>query len=212
MCAHQLSILPACFASLILFCSVLQSKAEEEVVFNDQFEGELAEGWHWIREHGAHWCVRDEALEIRVVPGLAETVKNALLRAAPDRSAGTFAIEVDVTSLSEPAQQYEQAGLTFYQDGKPVFKFVKELVDGQVMMIPGRKSITSQTVQLRLIVTANSYAAQYRADGKGNFQTAATGKLPPPGNDLISIQCYNGPPDKEHWIRFDNFRIVKLED
>ena len=213
MCIHQISFVSTCFVTaLALFCVGPQRATDEKVVFDDQFDGQLAEGWKWIRENSAHWCVRDGALEIRVVPGLAGTVKNALVRPGPDRNTGTFAIEVDVTNIAEPTQQYEQAGITLYQDNKPVFKFVKELVDGQVMMIPGRKPITHQTVQLRLIVSADSYTAQYRADKDTAFQTAATGNLPPPGNDRISIQCYNGPPHEEHWIRFDNFRIVRLEE
>ena len=72
--------------------------------------------------------------------------------------------------------------------------------------------MASRTVQLRLIVSADGYVAQYRPDGKGAFQTAATGKLPGPGDDQVSIQCYNGPPKAEHWIRFDDFRIVELAD
>ena len=35
--------------------------------------------------------------------------------------------------------------------------------------------------------------------------------FPAPGKDEISIQCYNGPADAEHWIRFDDFRITPLE-
>lgn len=212
MYPNQLSMLPAYLACVFFICSALRSTAEEEVVFSDQFAGELAEGWDWLREHAAYWCIRDEALEIRVVPGLAGTVKNALVRNAPDRTTGTFRIEVEVTNLSEPTQQYEQAGLTLYQNGKPVFKFVKELVDGKIMMIPGRKIVTGKSVQLRLIVTADSYTAQFKTDEQDEFQTASTGKIPPPDDDQISIQCYNGPPDQEHWIRFDNFRIVKLKD
>ena len=42
------------------------------------------------------------------------------------------------------------------------------------------------------------------------FQTAATGELPPPNNDQVSIQCYHGPPDEEHWIRFEQFSIKQL--
>ena len=196
--------------SLAAILAAAPCSGQENVVFEDCFDNELAGGWSWLREQGAHWCVRDGALEIRVMPGLADTVQNALLRAAPDREDGTFAIEVTVTNTVAPIQQYEQAGLTWYHDGKPVFKFVKELVDGQLMIIPGRKPMPSETVQLRLVVTAGSYTAQYRADAEGTFQTAATGKLPPPGKDQISIQCYHGPPADEHWIRFDNFRVVKL--
>ncbi len=71
---------------------------------------------------------------------------------------------------------------------------------------------TSKTVQLRLIVTADKWTAQFRPDGKGEFQTAGTGRLPAPNNDQVSIQCYNGPPDAEHWIRFDDFRIIELSE
>ena len=115
-----------------------------------------------------------------------------------------------MTNDTVPTQQYEQAGITWYRDGRPVFKLVKELVNGQLMIIPGAKKMEAQTVQLRLVVTANSFIAQYRPNGKGEFQTAATGKLPPPLNDEVSIQCYHGPPDEDHWIRFDDFRVLKV--
>jgi hypothetical protein len=72
--------------------------------------------------------------------------------------------------------------------------------------------MTSKSVQLRLIVDENSFVAQYRPDARGEFQTAAKGKLPPQRNDQVSIQCYNGPPNAEHWIRFDDFRISKLPE
>jgi hypothetical protein len=196
------------FGSLIFWLAALA--ADSPVVFEDRFTGKLAEGWTWLRENQDAWRLRDNALEIRVQPGLAETVKNALLRKAPDRSQGKYAVEVTVTNIRKPTQQYEQAGITWYHDGKPVFKLVKELVDGQLMIIPGRKPMTNDTVQLRLIVTEDSFTAQYRPDAQGEFQTAATGKLPPPGDDQVSIQCYHGPPDIEHWIRFDDCRILKL--
>jgi hypothetical protein len=151
-------------------------------------------------------------LEIRVRPGDANTVRNALVRLAPDRRQGRFAIEVTVTNQQPPKQQYEQAGITWYTSGKPVFKLVKELVDGQLMIIPGRKPMTNDSVQLRLVVTADSWTAQFRPGGQGEFQTAETGKLPPPGDDRVSLQCYHGPTEAEHWIRFDDFRIQKLAD
>ena len=135
-----------------------------------------------------------------------------MVRRAPDRSSGKFAIDVTVTNTTKPIQQYEQAGITWYNDGKPVFKLVKELVDGKLMIIPGRKPMTSKTVQLRLIVTSDSFIAQFRPNAQGDFRTAATGKLPAPRNDQVSIQCYNGPANAEHWIRFDDFRISQLPD
>lgn len=186
------------------------ARSAVEALFQDGFNETLGDGWRWIRENKKMWRIKDGSLQIRAEPGHAGTVKNALVRTAPDRSNAPYAIEVTVTNKSVPTKQYEQAGITWYRDGKPIFKLVKELVDGQLMIIPGRKKMEAETVQLRLVVTADSFTAQYRLNGKGPFQIAATGKLPPARNDEVSIQCYHGPPDVDHWICFDDFRILKL--
>ena len=199
-------------ASLLLALGLvtLSPASEEQVIFEESFD--LANGWGWLRADPADWRVHNAALEIRVQPGVADTVKNALVREAPDRRKGKYAIDVTVTNLTQPTQQYEQAGITWYHDGQPVFKLVKELVDGQLLIVPGHKPMSAETVQLRLIVTGDGWTAQYRPNAEGEFLTAAQGQLPPPGREQISIQCYNGPPDAEHWIRFDDFRILKLDD
>jgi hypothetical protein len=194
------------------FCSFASGRlpaAEPQVIFTDRFDGRLADGWTWLRESPTHWRCQANALEIWIQPGDANSAKNALVRPAPDRRQGKFAIEITVTNLKPPTQQFEQAGITWYSNGKPVFKLVKELVDGQLMIIPGRKPMTNETVQLRLVVTADAYTAQFRPDAKGEFQTAATGQLPPPGEDQVSLQGYHGPAAAEHWIRLDDFRILK---
>ena len=195
----------------IVLTPIIKGKAPA-AIFEDGFEEKPGKGWSWLRENPQAWRIGDGALEIRVQPGVAHNVKNALVREAPDRSKGKWCFDVTVTNNTVPTQNYEQAGITWYNNGKPVFKLVKELVNGQLMIIPGRKPMTSKTVQLRLIVDENSFVAQYRPDGKGEFQTAAKGKLPAPRNDQVSIQCYNGPPNAEHWIRFDDFRIFELPE
>ncbi len=199
---------------VIVLClaSLRSGAAEPKAVFEDPFDGKLGDGWSWLREDSGAWRIKEGALEIRIQPGVAATVKNALVRKAPDRREGKFAFEVTVKNLDKPTNQYEQGGITWYHDGKPVFKLVHELIDGGLYIIPGRKPMPAETVQLRLIVTADSWTAQYRADGKGEFETAGTGPLPAPGDDQVSIQCYNGPADAEHWMRFDDFRIVKLDE
>ncbi len=198
------------YRNIVLTPIAKPMSARQTAIFEDHFRGRPATGWKWLRENPQTWRIKQGALEIRVEPGVAPTVKNALVRRAPDRSRGRFAIDVTVTNTTKPTRQYEQAGITWYNNGKPVFKLVKELVDGQLMIIPGRKPMASETVQLRLIVTADSYVAQFRPDGKGEFQTAAKGDLAAPGDDQVSIQCYNGPIDADHWIRFDDFRILEL--
>ncbi len=202
---HVLMLLIGCF-----FCSGVLSAAEPTVIFEDKFEGKLDKGWTWLRENPKAWRLKDGALEIRLEPGAAGNVKNALLRKAPDRSRGTYAIEVTVTTTVAPTQQFEQAGITWYHGDKPVFKLVKERIDGPTWIIPGKKSMPAKSVQLRLIVAGEKWTAQYRPDGKGEFLTAGEGKLPAPGEGQVSLQGYHGPADAEHWIRFDDFRILKL--
>jgi hypothetical protein len=188
------------------------SADEPRVLFEDTFDKQLGDGWTWIREDKDTWRIQDGALEIRVEPGDANTVKNALVRQAPDRSKQKFAVEVTITFTSDPTKQFEQGGITWYHDDKPVFKLVHERIDGDLWIIPGRKPARQKTVQFRLIVDGENWTAQFREDLQGEFQTAEQGKLPPPGKDMLSLQCYQGPPDAIHWIRFDDFRIVALTD
>jgi hypothetical protein len=186
--------------------------AEAQVVFEDSLKGQLGAGWDWLREDPKTWRHTPKGLEIRVEPGLAATVKNALVRKAPDRSQGKYAIEVTVEFTAPPAQQYEQAGLTWYQGTKPVFKLVHEFIDGKTYVIPGKKPTEMRLIQLRLIVTKGEYIAQFRPEARGEFQTAASGKLAPGADEKVSIQCYNGPPKEAHWMRFSDFRILKLSE
>lgn len=207
---------PASLAGVLLAlgCAsiVAGTRAEEgAVLFEDRFDGKPAEGWTWLRENREAWRLRDGALEIAIEPGLAHNVKNALVRPAPDRREGKYAFEVTVTNTVHPTQQYEQAGITWYTDGKPVLKIVKELIDGELFIIPGRKPMDAKTVRLRLVVDGERWIAQYRPNAEGAFLTAAEGTLPPPGNDQVSIQGYHGPPDAQHWIRFQDFRILRLD-
>jgi hypothetical protein len=134
----------------------------EQPIFTDDLNNALGDGWTWLREHSTYWRSTQQGLEIRVEPGNAGDVQNALLRPAPDRSQGTYAIEIDIFNHTHPIQQYEQAGITWYVDGKPVFKLVKELIDGGLFIIPGRKEMPTQSVRLRLIVLGSAVPPRRR--------------------------------------------------
>ena len=188
----------------------IMAESDQQVMFSEQFDDELDAGWFWLRENPGCWRLREGGLEIMVEPGLAATVRNALVRPAPDRSCGPYAIEVTIFNHKAPRQQFEQAGITWYQNGEPVFKEVKELVDGNICIVPGLKPMSRQSVRLRLVVNADSWEAQFRPEGASEYETAAGGELPAADEEQVSIQCYNGPTDAEHWIRFEDFRIVRL--
>jgi|TARA_Y100000814_G_C12156755_1_gene342896 regulation of enolase protein 1 (concanavalin A-like superfamily) len=189
----------------------MESFMPETQLFHDPLTPKLDASWSWLREDSDHWRITDKGLEVLVEPGVKDTVKNALLRPGPDRSSGTFAIEVTIHNQAVPTNQYEQAGITLYVDGEPVFKEVKELIDGDLYIIPGKKPMSTSSVRLRLIVTATSWEAQFCPEGGDGFKTAATGELPEPSTDQVSIQCYNGPNESDHWVRFEDFRILQME-
>lgn len=197
---------------IVLLVAPAAGAAEQRVLFADSFDKGLGPGWTWLREHPEHWRIRDGALEIRVVPGKADTVQNALVRTAPDRRTLRYRVEVTVTFNQTPVQQYEQGGITWYCQSKPALKLVHEQIDGSQWIIPGRKPAPHRTVRLRLTVEGDRWEAAFREEGQADFQPADAGKLPPPGEDQISLQCYDGPPEAEHWIRFDDFQIVELSE
>jgi hypothetical protein len=196
---------------VLLWTAVLLSAGEPRAVFEDALAGKPGAGWTWLRENPAAWRATAAGLEIRVEPGVAQNVKNALVRAAPDRGKGNYAVEVTITFGTPPSNQFEQAGITWYQQGKPVFKLVHEHIDGKDYIIPGKVPAPQKTVRLRLVVDKDKYTAQFRADAKGEYKTVASGSLAPGSQEQISIQCYNGRADAEHWMRFEGFRIVEAE-
>ena len=61
MTCVQSTILAAMLA--VILAAAAPCCGQENVVFEDCFDNELAGGWSWLREQGAHWCVRDGALE-----------------------------------------------------------------------------------------------------------------------------------------------------
>ncbi len=207
MTARSIGLLS--LAAVSAFAGFL-SAAEPRVVFEDRFDAKLGDGWTWLREDPKTWRFHEGALEIRVEPGVATTVKNALVRKAPDRSRARFAAEITVTHTTPPTKQYEQLGITFYQNGKPGPKLVHERIDGKTYIIPGKVPTHAKTMQLRLVLAKDQVVFQFRPEGKGEFRTVGVKPLPVTANEQISIQCYQGPADADHWMRFDDFRLIQL--
>lgn len=199
--------------------------AADEVLFQDDFTGRLGDGWSWVREEKAGWRIVDKVLEIHVLPGnlwgRANNVKNVLVRQAPDSAQGE--VEISVSIANRPTHQYEQANLAWYYDDSNMVKLGLELVDGEVCIVMGREEadktrtlakipIGATAVRVRLRVAGNQVRGQYRVAGTDAWTDAGAGDLPSPPNAQakISLHCYQGPPDAEHWPRFSEFRVLRI--
>lgn len=199
--------------------------SSRQVLFKDDFAGKLGEGWFWIREAKEAWRVTGQGLELRVLPGnlwgAANNAKNVLVRPAPDTATGEVQISVSITNF--PTHQYEQANLAWYYDASHMVKLGLELVDGQVCIVMGREEadktrtmakipISATSVRVQLRVAGNQIRGQYLPAGADKWLDAGAGELPAPpqGHARISLHCYQGPPDAEHWARFSEFRVLRV--
>lgn len=213
----------ASFASFAL--ALISMCAADEAVFVDNLAGKLGDGWVWLREEKSAWRVGEKGLEIRVLPGnlwgRANNAKNVLVRPVPDGVQGAWEVSVAVTN--RPSHQFEQANLAWYYDDSHMVKLGLELVNGQTCIVMGREEadktrtlakipVRATSVRLRLRVAGNQIRGQYLPAGTDKWLDAGSGDLPAPpgGRARVSLHCYQGPPDAEHWARFHEFRILRI--
>jgi hypothetical protein len=76
----------------------------------------------------------------------------------------------------------------------------------------GKEPAENPVMRLRLIVSKGRYSAQFCPAATGEFHQLADGNLPAGSDEKISIQCYNGPAEAKHWMRFSDFKILKLPE
>ena len=199
------------------------SACADELPFRDSFQGKLGPGWSWIREDRDHWRIKDNGLEVRIQPGnmwgSANDSKNVLVRPAPKLADGD--IEVCVTVQNTPTHQYEQVDLVWYYDDGNMVKLGQELVDGKLKVVMGREEkdkprtvaivpLASTTVRLRYLVNAKRIVGQFKLPDDAEWRTVGECDLPavPDLPAKISLQCYQGPANEEHWARITDFSIT----
>ena len=189
--------------------------AGEGVIFKDPFRKQLKDGWAWIREVPNDWRITDEALEIKMEPMRQDGVRNILFRKPPKKEEGPFVVTVEVKAVQPYTNQYQQAGLYWMQDDKLRFKFVLELIDGELFVFPGKKPLETAHVVLRWRVDGTQIISEYQPDATGEFLKAFEVDLPEERNDeadRIALQCWHGPADAESWTRFQKFTIMVAEN
>lgn len=194
----------------------------EELLFSDTFRGRLGEGWNWIREHRDGWRATANGLEIRVEPGNMwgppNNARNVLVRPLPE----TEPITVAVSLRNRPTEQYEQVDLVWYYDDSHMVKIGQELVDGQLSVVMGREEadrcrtiaivpLASDSVRVRFTHRNGVLTGDFRVPGSSEWRLAGECTVPAPTNGIAkaSLQFYQGPPDREHWVKVRDFRITK---
>jgi regulation of enolase protein 1 (concanavalin A-like superfamily) len=199
----------------------------QEILFEDDFKGQLGPGWSWVREHRQAWRVTENCLEVRIEPGNMwgpeNSARNLLVRSAPDTS--TSEIEISVTVENKPSNQYEQVDLVWYYDDSNMVKLGQELVDGKLSVVMGREEndrtrtvaiipLNSTSVRLRIIAKGGHIRGEFRTPGANEWHLAGECDAPAPvkSKAKISLQFYQGLAEVEHWARVTEFRILKRQE
>lgn len=200
-----------CFTIAILFMLTTSLVAQEkETIFEDCFDGQLKEGWAWKRENPKGYRFVKNTLEVLMEPFADHEARNVLFRPSPNRKTGVYQIELMFDTQLPFENQYQQVGLFWMQDEKVVFKFVREMIDGNVYIFPGKIPVEGETTFLRLTVSGDNIVTEFKTKEDGEYKPAFEGKLPTyTEGECVGIQCWHGPAKREHWIKLKRFGIFK---
>ncbi len=214
-------------ASLLVFLGSVVASAGQggpgELIYRDDFQGHLGEGWTFEREERAHWRTGPRGLEVRVQPGGmwggGNNARNVMVHPIPAPADAPIEIAVTVSNL--PSAQWEQANLVWYYDAGNMVKLGQELVTGRLSIVMGREEndrartvaiipLDACTVELRLQAFKNLVRGQFRTAPWREWRDVGECDLPVKGNPNASLHFYNGPANEEHWVRVNEFTVRRL--
>lgn len=211
---------------LALECSgsvAIVAGAEGELIFHDDFQGRLGDGWTFEREDRANWIISPRGLEVRVQPGGmwggGNNARNVMVHPVPAPTEAPIEIAVTVSNI--PSAQWEQANLVWYYDAGNMVKLGQELVTGRLSIVMGREEndrartvaiipLDDYAVELRLQAFNNRVRGQFRTAPWREWRDAGECDLPVKGTPNASLHFYNGPANEEHWVRVNNFTVRRL--
>lgn len=199
------------------------SPTPDPLLFKDEFEGSLGEGWQWIREKPSAWSLTNNPgwLEIFVSSGhVAEgNLDNQLMRPIPE---GNFELETKLKF--KPTGDFQLAGLLIYESAANFIQFGRAFCDypqcandGFYMDVtrdgnlnPENFSVAApatDTVYLRLRREGNTYTTYASEDGKTwKLIGAQKSLMKPLFVGLVAGQAWSAPKPAQ----FDYFMINAL--
>lgn len=217
--------------AVLIWASWLVAEAAGGMLFEDGFDdGEIANGWSWLREAPRGWDLSGGKLKIRTTGSLWEsdnTQPNLLLRAAPVAPAAGYAVEVTVSNRSDLTERYEHGGLIWYLDDDNWVTLTQlnhvQHKTQKIMLVhetegEGRAGdskaapFTEPRVDLRLVVEGRQFTGYYRKSKQEEWRRLGSITFPrTDGSPRLGLTAGQGPDTVEHWVSFDDFGIRRLD-
>jgi beta-xylosidase len=213
----------------VVFLSIAYGAGDaprERVLFEDQFNGKLGDGWSWLYEDKENWRVEGGKLQIRATGGASfmkeHTGKNYLLRTPPDAKAAELSVEAYVEN--KPTAQYEHAGLMWFYDDDNFVVINKECFGGKASIIffvekdskpvPHKKTeipYEAEGVWMRFLVNGTHIIGEYRALPTDLWREVGHGELPVKGPPTVGFHAGYAPKkESNRWASFSQFKIAEL--
>jgi regulation of enolase protein 1 (concanavalin A-like superfamily) len=197
--------------------------SHESILFEEKFDTKLSDGWSWVRELPAAWKIGNGELVLTVQPSylhpFGKESRNLLLRDLPADIGANWA--VDVKLESDPKVQYEHAGVLIFWDEDNFISLLRESLDGkpkiQLVIVKNNSphfAVVAQDLKpvwLRLAVSGDDVAAQFRASDNDPWQTAGKSKRVSPNPPRCGLTSGGAPKDAHRDATFSHFQIVRLQ-
>jgi hypothetical protein len=221
-------ILLAIAAFQLLSLSALSSA--DEILFEDTFDEKLSPQWKAVGLKEDEYRIKDGGLEMRVFPANKKSGPPMLMVHLPFTTNDTVTASVELSLIDRFTEPAEAAGLYLTDENSREFAAEKKNINGFLVFSPGKvefigKAGTGGDPQqfalkfwpaneefgpLRIIVRGGNGFFQAGPSKEGEylnfFHSALRDNEPKRG---FCLSTSGGPTDKEHWVRFDNFRVIK---
>jgi hypothetical protein len=204
--------------------------AGEDVLFEDKFDGTLSPKWQAVGLAKDDYRIRDSGLEMRVQTGRRTRDTPMLLVLLFFKTSENIIASVEVTPLDQFTEPDESAGLFLTDADSREFGAEKRNLNGHLVFSPGNVEFIGEEGEegdpqqyalkfwpanevdgpLRIIVRGHYGHFQVGPSRKGkflNFYHSALRENEPKRGFCLSAS--GGPSDRNHWVRFDNFRVIR---
>lgn len=210
--------------------ATVQISVAQEVLFEDNFDNGLSPKWSIVGLKNEDYRIKDGGLEMRVQPGKATKETPMLMVLLPFDTTETVKASVDLTLIDDFTEPAEVAGLFLTDADSLEFGAKKMNLEGHLVYSPGEVEFIGpeetegepQPYILKFWPAKNEFGALrvIVRDGYGYFQVGPSkeGKYlnffdsalrPNEPKRGFALSTSGGPTDTDHWVRFDNFRVVR---
>ena len=212
------------------FLTLTQLGLADELLFEDSFENGLSEKWQVVGLSQDEYRVRDGGFEMRVQSEKRGQIEPMLRIELPFNTSESVIASVDVTTLDEPLERGEFAGLALTHNGRVSFRVRKTNIDGYFVFAPGEPEFIGKSGEegdpgkytvkywpadksagpMKIIVRGEYAYFQVGPSTDDKYQTFFHSAIEEGKDGMgFALVAAGSTDEKTRWVRFDNFRVTK---